>query len=278
MLHLAAQIDEAVAAIRGQWPGSPRVGIILGTGIGLLAQQITTEASIDYESVPHFLRATATGHRGRLVCGKLAGASVVAMEGRFHPYEGYSLAEITLPVRVMKALGAELLVVTNACGGMNPNYAQGDIMVIDDHINLLGGNPLVGINDDRLGPRFPDMAQPYDPALVERALAIARGEDFVAHKGVFVAVLGPNLETRAEYRFLRMIGADAVGMSTVPEVIVAVHSGLRVLGLSIVTDVCLPDALAPVDVQQIIAAAGAAEPKLRKIILGILAEFAGAGT
>jgi purine-nucleoside phosphorylase len=278
MLHLAAQIDEAAAAIRREWQGRPRVGIILGTGIGPLAQQIETEASIDYESVPHFLRPTATGHRGRLVCGTLAGASVVAMEGRFHPYEGYGLAEITLPVRVMKALGAELLIVTNACGGMNPHYAKGDIMVIDDHINLLGSNPLVGINDERLGPRFPDMARPYDPELIERALAIARRENFVAHKGVFVAVLGPNLETRAEYRFLRMIGADVVGMSTVPEVIAAVHCGLRVLGLSIVTDVCFPDALVPVDVHEIIAAANAAEPKLRKIILGILAEFAGAGT
>jgi purine-nucleoside phosphorylase len=275
MLHLAAQIDEAAAAIRSQWQGRPRVGIILGTGIGPLTQQIEQEASIDYEAIPHFLRPTATGHRGRLVCGKLAGVSVVAMEGRFHPYEGYRLDEITLPVRVMKALGAELLIVTNACGGMNPQYAQGDILVIDDHINLLGSNPLVGINDDRLGPRFPDMARPYDAALVERALAIARREDFVAHKGVFVAVLGPNLETRAEYRFLRLIGADAVGMSTVPEVIVAVHCGLQVLGLSIITDVCFPDALEPVDVQQIIAAAGAAEPKLRKIILGVLADLAG---
>jgi purine-nucleoside phosphorylase len=275
MLHLAAQIDEAVTAIRGQWNGRPCVGIILGTGIGPLAQQIEEEASIDYASVPHFLKPTATGHRGRLVCGRLAGASVMAMEGRFHPYEGYRLDEITLPVRVMKALGAELLIVTNASGGMNPQYAQGDILVIDDHINLLGGNPLVGVNDDRLGPRFPDMARPYDPHLVERAMAIARREDFVAHQGVFVAVLGPNLETRAEYRFLRLIGADAVGMSTVPEVIVAVHCGLRVLGLSIITDVCFPDALAPVDVQEIIAAANAAEPKLRKIILGVLSEFAG---
>jgi purine-nucleoside phosphorylase len=158
---------------------------------------------------------------------------------------------------------------------MNPHYALGDIMVIDDHINLMGGNPLIGINDDRLGPRFPDMAQPYDPALIGRALAIARREDFAAHKGVFVAVLGPNLETRAEYRFLRLIGADAVGMSTVPEVIVAVHCGLRVLGLSIITDICLPDALKPVDVAEIIATANAAEPKLRKIILGILGDFAG---
>lgn len=275
MLHLAAQIEEAVAAIRQQWQVRPRVGIILGTGIGPLAEQIETEASIDYEQIPHFLRSTATGHRGRLVCGRLGGAPIVAMEGRFHAYEGYSLDKITLPVRVMKALGAELLIVTNACGGMNPNFASGDIMLIDDHINLIGSNPLVGINDDQLGPRFPDMARPYDPVLIDKALEIARRENFAAHKGVFVAVLGPNLETRAEYRFLRMIGADAVGMSTVPEVIAAVHCGLRVLGCSIVTDMCFPDALKPVDVAEIIATANAAEPKLRKIILGILSsEFA----
>ncbi len=270
MLHLAAQIDEAVATIRQQWKRTPRAGIILGTGIGPLAQQIEAEASIDYESIPHFLRSTATGHRGRLVCGQLAGVPVMAMEGRHHGYEGYDLKQITLPVRVMRALGAELLIVTNACGGMNPHYAIGDIMVIDDHINLMGANPLIGINDERLGSRFPDMSRPYDPVLVDKALAIARRENFVAHKGVFVAVLGPNLETRAEYRFLRLIGADVVGMSTVPEVIVAVHCGLRVLGCSIVTDICLPDALKPVDVAEIIAAANAAEPKLRKIILGVL--------
>jgi purine-nucleoside phosphorylase len=275
MLHLYDQIEAAAAAIRGQWPGGkPRVGIILGTGIGPLAEKIDVEASIDYAAIPHFLKPTATGHKGRLVCGKLNGAGVMAMEGRFHAYEGYPLDAITLPVRVMKALGCELLIVTNACGGMNPNFACGDIMLIDDHINLMGSNPLVGINDDRLGPRFPDMARPYDPELIDRAQAIARREDFTAHKGVFVAVLGPNLETRAEYRFLRLIGADAVGMSAVPEVLVAVHAGLRVLGLSIVTDICFPDALKPVDVAEIIATANEAEPKLRKIILGILADFA----
>ncbi len=278
MLHLAAQIQEAVAAIRQHWNKRPCVGIILGTGIGSLAQEIDTEASIDYETIPHFLRSTATGHRGRLVCGSLAGVSVMAMEGRFHAYEGYSQQQITLPVRVMRALGAELLIVTNACGGMNPKYATGDIMLIDDHINLLGGNPLIGINDDRLGPRFPDMSRPYDPVLIERALDIARRENFAAHKGVFVAVLGPNLETRAEYRFLRTIGADAVGMSTVPEVIVAVHCGLRVLGCSIVTDMCLPEDLKPTDVSEIIATAQRAEPKLRKIILGILAHEPSAKT
>jgi purine-nucleoside phosphorylase len=196
------------------------------------------------------------------------------MEGRFHAYEGYSYQQITFPVRVMRALGADLLIVSNACGGMNPNYRCGDIMVIDDHINLLAGNPLVGVNDDRLGPRFPDMSRPYDPSLIEKSLAIARQENFAAHRGVYVAVLGPNLETRAEYRFLRLIGADVVGMSTVPEVIVAVHAGMRVLGLSIVTDMCLPDALQPAEIEKILAHAGTAEPKLRAIVLGVLRDEA----
>jgi purine-nucleoside phosphorylase len=193
------------------------------------------------------------------------------MEGRFHAYEGYSHEQITFPTRVMKALGADTLIVSNACGGMNPYYRHGDIMVIDDHINLMGANPLIGINDDRLGPRFPDMCEPYDQQLVERALEVARRENIVAHKGVFVAVAGPNLETRAEYRMLRMIGADVVGMSTVPEVIVAIHAGLRVVGFSIVTDMCLPDALEPADVPKIISIANAAEPKLRTLVMGVLA-------
>jgi purine-nucleoside phosphorylase len=216
------------------------------------------------------------GHRGRFLCGQLAGVPVVAMEGRFHMYEGYPLQKITLPVRVMRALGAELLVVSNACGGLNPYYREGDLMVIEDHINLMGANPLIGINDDRLGPRFPDMSAPYDRKLVDRALQVAHGAGIAAHQGVFVAVAGPNLETRAEYRFLRMIGADVVGMSTVPEVIVAVHCGLRVLGLSIVTDMCLPDALHPADVAAIIAVANATEPKLRTIVREVVAgEFHG---
>jgi purine-nucleoside phosphorylase len=270
MHELTAHIEQAVAVIRQHWSGRPRVGIILGTGLGSVAQEITTEATIDYATVPHFPRSTTPGHTGQLVCGRLAGLSVVAMEGRFHAYEGYSYKQVTFPVRVMKALGAELLVVSNACGGMNPRYAQGDIMVIEDHINLMTGNPLIGVNDDRLGPRFPDMSAPYDRALIDRALEIARREDFVAHKGVYVAVTGPNLETRAEYRFLRAIGADVVGMSTVPEVLVAVHAGMRVLGLSIVTDLCLPDALKPANIEEILATAAAAEPKLRKIVLGVL--------
>ncbi|MFO0914290.1 MAG: purine-nucleoside phosphorylase [Pirellulales bacterium] len=274
MLDQYDKIQEAVAAIRQQWTGTPRVGIILGTGLGSLAQQIHEEAALDYESIPHFLRSTATSHRGRLVCGKLQGVPIVAMEGRYHMYEGYSLKDITFPVRVMKSLGAEVLIVSNACGGMNPYYRCGDIMVIDDHINLLGDNPLIGINDDRLGPRFPDMCRPYDPALIDQVLEIGRLENMPIHRGVFVAVAGPNLETRAEYRFLRMIGADVVGMSTVPEVIVAVHCGLRVVGLSIVTDLCFPDSLEPADVPKIIATANAAEPRLRTIVTRLIERLA----
>jgi purine-nucleoside phosphorylase len=249
----------------------------LGTGLGSVAGHIHAEATIDYASIPHFPRSTAIGHTGQLVCGHLDGAAIVAMEGRFHAYEGYSFAQITFPVRVMRALGAELLIVSNACGGMNPQFTQGDIMVIEDHINLMNGNPLFGVNDDRLGPRFPDMIAPYDRKLIDRALEIARQENFAAHKGVYVAVAGPNLETRAEYRFLRLIGADVVGMSTVPEVLVAVHAGMRVLGLSIVTDMCLPDALKPVDIEEILATAARAEPKLRKIVLGIVKEETAGG-
>lgn len=271
MHELAAQIEQATGVIRQHWPSKPRVGIILGTGLGSVAGQIDSEASLDYETIPHFPRSTAVSHAGQLVCGQLEGLPVVAMEGRFHAYEGYTHRQITFPVRVMRALGAELLIVSNASGGMNPQYARGDIVVIEDHVNLMNGNPLVGPNDDGLGPRFPDMCAPYDPLLIERALEIARREDFAAHKGVYVAVTGPNLETRAEYRFLRTIGADVVGMSTVPEVIVAVHAGMRVLGLSIVTDMCLPDALRPANIDEILATAAEAEPKLRKIVLGILA-------
>ena len=271
MLEVFDKMNDAVAAIRERWDRVPHAGIILGTGLGSLVEEIQEEAAFDYEEIPHFPQTTAVSHQGRLICGTLHGLPVMAMEGRFHMYEGFALKQITLPVRVMKSLGAQLLVVSNACGGMNPNYREGDVMVIEDHINLMGDNPLIGINDDRLGPRFPDMSQPYDAELIQRALSVARREDIVAHQGVFVAVSGPNLETRAEYRFLRSIGADVVGMSTVPEVIVAAHCGLPVVGFSIVTDMCLPDALEPADVQQIIATAQDAEPRLRALVRGVLA-------
>jgi purine-nucleoside phosphorylase len=270
MLDLYEKIQEACTAIRKRWDPVPHAGIILGTGLGSLVKKIDIQAEFDYSEIPHFLKSTATSHRGRLICGNLAGVPVVAMEGRFHMYEGYPLDRITLPVRVMKFLGAKLLMVSNACGGMNPNFQAGDIMLIEDHINLMGGNPLIGINDDRLGPRFPDMSQPYDRNLIRQALQIARKEDIIAHQGVFVAVAGPNLETRAEYRFLRHIGADVVGMSTVPEVIVAAHSSMRTVGFSVITDMCLPDALEAADVSKIIAIANDAEPRLTKLLTGVL--------
>lgn len=274
MLELYQQIQEAVEQIRRVWPGKPKAGIILGTGLGSLVEQIEVEAALDYESIPNFPKSTAISHKGRLVCGNLNGLPVVAMEGRFHLYEGYSLKQITLPVRVMRALGADLLVLSNACGGMNPYFRCGDIMLIEDQINLMGDNPLIGINDDRLGPRFPDMSQPYRHDLIERALEVARSENIRAHQGVFVAVSGPNLETRAEYRFLRQIGADVVGMSTVPETIVAVHCGMRVIGFSVITDMCLADALEEADVSVIIKTAQEAEPKLTKLVTGVLAQEA----
>jgi len=271
MLDLYEEIETAAAAIREIWPRRPHAGIILGTGLGNLVEEIDVEVAVDYEQIPHFVNSTAVSHRGRLVCGLLRNVPVMVMEGRLHMYEGYSLRQITLPVRVMKAAGAELLIVSNASGGMNPHYRCGDIIVIEDHINLMGDNPLIGVNDDRLGPRFPDMSEPYNQRLIERTLEIARRENIVAHKGVFVAVAGPNLETRAEYRFLRTIGADIVGMSTVPEVIVATHAGLRVLGLSIVTDMCLPDAIQPANIDHIIGVANEAQPRLTKLVTGVLA-------
>ena len=272
MLDLFDKIEEAVNYIRQQWKETPHAGIILGTGLGSLAEKIEDAVSIDYGDIPNFPKSTALSHKGRLVCGTLNGLPVVAMEGRVHMYEGYPLKDITLPIRVMKALGADLLVCSNAVGGLNPYYRKGDVMVIEDQINLMGDNPLIGINDDRLGPRFPDMCEPYCQKLIDRALRIAWSENIVAHKGVLVAVAGPNLETRAEYRFLRTIGSDVVGMSTIPEVIVAVHAGMRVVGFSVVTDLCFPDALEPADANEIVKVANEAEPRLTKLVLGILAE------
>jgi purine-nucleoside phosphorylase len=267
MLDQYDKITEAAAFIAARWKLEAKVGIILGSGLGAVAAAITDRVTIPYGEIPHFATSAAPGHAGQLVCGLLEGVPVVVLEGRMHAYEGHPLDQITFPVRVLKRLGAGLLVVTNACGGLNPNYRTGDLMVIDDHINLLGGNPLIGLNDDRLGPRFPDMSAPYTPELVDAALEIARRDNFVCHRGVYAAVTGPNLETRAEYRFLRLIGADAIGMSTIPEVIVAVHSSMRVLGISVITDMCLPDALEVATVDKILAAARSAEPKLRALIL-----------
>jgi purine-nucleoside phosphorylase len=273
MTSLFDQIQEATAAIREKWNGEPVAGIILGTGLGNLTKDITSKVVIPYEDIPHFPRSTAPTHKGQLVCGKLAGKPVVAMEGRLHFYEGWTLQQVTFPVRVMKALGSGVLIVSNACGGMNPQWGKGELMLIEDHINLLGDNPLIGPNDDRLGERFPDMCHAYDRDLLACAKQVALKEKIVCHQGVFVAVSGPNLETRAEYRFLRAIGADVVGMSTVPEVIVAVHSKMRVLGISVITDVCLPDALEPVSLPDIIKTANEAEPNLRTLVRKVVAEL-----
>lgn len=267
------QIEEATRAIRAKWDAKPQVGIILGTGLGALAEEVEADVRIPYGEIPHFQQSTVKSHAGRFVCGKLSGKTVVAMEGRIHFYEGHSLQQITFPVRVMKALGCQVLIASNACGGMNPQYSKGDIMVIEDHINLMGDNPLIGKNDDRLGPRFPDMCWPYDRDLIALAQRVAVEEKIPCHKGVFVAVSGPNLETRAEYRFLRAIGADVVGMSTVPEVIVAVHAGLRALGFSVITDMCLPDALHPVSLDDILATAAVAEKKFRALVRRVLEEM-----
>jgi purine-nucleoside phosphorylase len=275
MIELYDQIQEAKAAIEAHWRGKPRVGIILGTGLGGLAEDIKADVALPYEDIPHFPHSTVASHAGRLVCGTLGGKQVMAMEGRFHFYEGYTLKQITFPVRVMKAMGCEALIVSNACGGMNPQWAKGDIMLIEDHINLLGDNPLIGKNDERLGIRFPDMCHPYDRDLLTLAQKIALEEKISCHKGVFVAVSGPNLETRAEYRFLRGIGADVVGMSTVPEVIVGVHANLRILGLSVITDQCLPDALEPAVLADIIAVANKAEKKLRVLVRRVVEGIVG---
>jgi purine-nucleoside phosphorylase len=272
MLHLRAQIDAAAEFLRSRFSSTPRVGIILGSGLGSVGESIELDAAIEYSDVPHFLKSTAVGHKGRLLCGRLAGVPVVAMQGRFHCYEGYSAERATFPVRVMNALGIELLIVSNAAGGLNPNFACGDVMVIDDHINLLNRNPLVGVNDDELGPRFPDMGAPYDRRLGDRALAIARQHDFVCHRGVYAAMLGPTYETRAEIRMLRYFDADAVGMSTVPESIVAKHANLRVLGLSTITNICSPDKQVTTSGHDVIATAETARDKLLAIVTEIIAD------
>ncbi len=265
------RIETAAAVVRKSSPLRPDVAIILGTGLGGLAGQIDVEASIPYEQIPGFPLSTVETHAGRLLLGRLGKRSVVAMQGRFHRYEGYGLADVTFPVRVLHALGASSLIVSNACGGMNPLWGPGELVLLSDHINLLGDNPLVGSNDERLGPRFPDMSAPYDPELRALARAAALELGIVLREGVYVAVPGPSLETRAEYRMLRMMGADVVGMSTVPEVIVANHTGMRTLGISIITDQCLPDALEPADIGRIIETAGRAEPALTRLI-GALVE------
>jgi purine-nucleoside phosphorylase len=268
--HTLDSVEEAAAVIRGRFGVRPDAAIILGTGLGRLAVEIDAHTVIEYADIPGFPLSTVESHTGRLLCGTFGGKSVVAMQGRFHRYEGYSLQQVTFPVRVLRALGAETLIVSNACGGLNPLWSAGDLMVIADHINLLGDSPLIGPNDDRLGPRFPDLSAPYDASLRTIARTVAADRKIPLREGVYVAVTGPNLETRAEYRFLRAIGADVVGMSTVPEVVVGIHAGMRVLGLSIITDMCLPDALEPATVERIIAVASRAEPMLTDLVRGVL--------
>jgi purine-nucleoside phosphorylase len=271
---LVERIEAAAAVVRARSALQPEVGIVLGTGLGGLAEEIAVDATIPYQEIPGFPLSTVESHAGRLLLGRLANRPVVAMQGRFHRYEGYGLGEVTFPVRVMRALGAEILIVSNACGGMNPLWSPGDLVLLSDHINLLGDNPLVGPNDERLGPRFPDMSAPYDPELRALARAAALELGITLREGVYVAVPGPNLETRAEYRMLRGMGADVVGMSTVPEVIVAAHAGMRTVGLSIITDQCLPDALEPADIGRIIATAGRAEPALTRLITRLVERLA----
>lgn len=265
MAQLFDQIQEAVKEIRKTTAATPKVGIILGTGLGALAHEIKDQTVIPYGKIPHFPLSTVESHAGELVFGKLGNTSVVAMKGRFHRYEGYTLQQVTFPVRVMKALGIEYLLVSNACGGMNRTYNPGDLMIIEDHVNLMGDNPLIGINDDRLGPRWPDMCEPYSKELIALTEKIAWEKRIPVRKGVYVAVTGPNLETRAEYRWLSSF-ADVVGMSTVPEVVVGVHASLKVLGISVITDKCVADTLEPADIKKIIQHAQEAEPKLTTLM------------
>ena len=267
---VSGAVDDALRVIRSRTGSKPEVALILGTGLGGLARDIAVVAEIPYGELPHFPLSTVESHSGRLLFGTLGGQSVVAMQGRFHRYEGYTLQQVTFPVRVMRGLGARTLIVSNACGGMHPLWSPGELVLIADHINLLGDNPLVGPNEDALGPRFPDLSAAYDLRLRALARQVAREQQVVLREGVYVAVSGPSLETAAEYRLLRALGADVVGMSTVPEVIVAVHGGMRVLGVSIITDACLPDALEPANVQEIIATAAKAEPQLTRLVKGVL--------
>ncbi|MDI6809442.1 MAG: purine-nucleoside phosphorylase [Candidatus Eisenbacteria bacterium] len=268
--ELLTRINEARDFIRKMVSLKPTIGIILGTGLGELAAKIESAISIPYSEIPHFSVTSVESHVGELVFGKVSGKPVVVMNGRVHCYEGYTMREVTFPVRVMKALGAGTLVISNAVGGLNPQFEPGDIVIAIDHINLMGDNPLIGENDDELGVRFPDMSEPYTRALVKLAEEVALEEKIKVHKGVFVAVIGPNLETAAEYRFLRWIGADVVGMSLIPEDIVAVHGGMNVLALSIVTDMGLPDSLKPADISKILKVAAEAQPKLTRLVMRIL--------
>lgn len=268
---LSRKIEEAYAYLSERVDFPVRIGIILGTGLGRLAEEVEMETEVQYRDIPHFPVSTVESHAGRFIFGKLTGKRVVVMQGRFHYYEGYHMHQITFPVRVMKEMGVTHLLISNAAGGLNPLYKKCDIMLMDDHINLIGDNPLIGINDPKLGPRFPDMSEPYSKCLMDIGEKSARENGFSVHRGVYAAMSGPSLETRAEYRFLRRIGADVIGMSSIPENIVAVQSGMEVFGVTVVTDLCFPDALKPATLEDIIAAADKAEPKLTAVMKGVVA-------
>ena len=264
------QVESARKAIVGRWSTPPRWAIILGSGLGGFADRLQVDCSIAYSDIPHFPRATAIGHAGRLLCGALGAVPVVAMQGRFHLYEGYSAAEVALPVRVLRALGADQLLVSNAAGGLHPQFQLADLMLIEDHVNLMMTSPLIGPHDDRSGNRFPDMSCPYDAELRRRALATARQQNLVLHQGVYAGLSGPTYETRAEYRMLRRFGADAAGMSTVPEVIAAVQAGFRVLGLSVITNLARPDTPAKTAGHAVIETARTAEARLARLVSAFL--------
>jgi len=273
MLEIRKQLEETIPFLKDKTSIKPRAGLILGTGMGKVAEVIDPEIVIPYQEIPHFATSTVESHDGKLIFGTLNGVPVMAMKGRFHYYEGYDMQTITYPVRCMKAMGVETMLVSNAAGGLNPLFKPGDIMMIVDHINLMGDNPLRGVNDDQLGIRFPDMSKAYHPEYRDIVEKVALKIDQRLMQGVFVGLMGPNLETAAEYRFLRGIGADTVGMSTVPEVIVAIHSGLKVVGFSIVTDMCLPDALEPATMEKILAVADSADSKMAKLVSEVLPEL-----
>ncbi len=274
MNNLYEKIMEAVNFIKNKTDFTPDIGIMLGTGLGNFAESVEKVIEIPYKEIPYFPVSTVISHKGTLVFAKLYGLNIIIFEGRFHRYEGYSMQEIAFPIRVLRFLGAKYLILTNAVGGLNPSYKPGDIVIIKDHINLMGDNPLIGPNDEKIGPRFPDMSNAYDKELRKIAKEVALENKLYIHEGVFAAMTGPNLETAAEYRFLRTIGADTIGMSTVPEVITAVHCGLKTIGISVVTDACFPDTLQPVNVEKIIAVANSAEPKLAMLIKGIVKKIA----
>lgn len=267
-------LQQAVDAIRKTYSGKPRVGLILGSGLGSLADEVDPAIRIPYTDIPGFPVTTVHGHKGLFVCGNLGGVEVVAMQGRFHYYEGYSMQQLTFPVRVMKALGAEILIVTNACGGINPKLSPGALMFIRDHINLMGDNPLIGPNDDESGPRFPDMSEAYNKELIEIGKSVAEEIGIETHEGVHSAVSGPYYCSRAELAMIRTIGSDTVGMSTIPETIVAVHVGMRVLGISCVTDMAIPEQLHGISHEEVMEVADRTRPKFIKLVKGILAKIA----